>query len=316
VDTYVDSVVDLVPSPAYDHDKTLFAITEGGDFSLWRSDAQGWQRLMFSIEELSLVAVSPEYGVSSRVVYVSGVLASESTIWRSLDGGDSFNSRQVPLTVLQWAVASDEMFYIAASSGLSSVVYYTVDGGVSYSTPVAVGIPDITSLALSPAFEDDDILVVGNENGRAYWSQDGGQTFRTLGNILSGELQLAFDAGFEQNRFVYATSPADGVFRIELGSDLQWLSISDDDDGPELPGVMAAYNGLLYVADLVAWMMTPPRAACALSGAGGRDDLPAGGRRPGRRGVLSRIWTSGNRIWADDTANNMIMVFADLWASR
>lgn len=72
IDTEIDDIIDLAPSPAYSQDNTLFLLThgDGGEHSLWRGRYGAWERV-FSIgwggvEKLKLVALCPQYSILTK----------------------------------------------------------------------------------------------------------------------------------------------------------------------------------------------------------------------------------------------------------
>jgi len=115
IDTTVEALVDLAVSPRYDYDATIFLLTWGGTASLWRSNDDGWQRLFSSalggVDGLDYVALSPQYGGGSRVVYLAGYSDGQPAIWRSADNGRSFERYEVPLPADCWVMADDDTLF-------------------------------------------------------------------------------------------------------------------------------------------------------------------------------------------------------------
>ena len=86
VDTRIDSIVDIALSPDYSQDNTLFMLTWGGDFSLWRglTDSARWERVFCStldgVNSIDMIELSPQYSSGSRVVFLAG---SEDLVYRA-----------------------------------------------------------------------------------------------------------------------------------------------------------------------------------------------------------------------------------------
>ena len=171
IDTAITTIVDLGLSPNYNQDTTLFMLTWGGEHSLWRSqnDAASWERVFSSalpnVDSLSLAALSPEYDNGSEVVFLAGTRNGSPTIWKSSDNGQSFSSRHsASLPIDTWAVVNDASLFIGGYDGSNGLVYLTTNSGQSYSTAAVVGSEPLNSIVLSPDYEPDETILVGNSN--------------------------------------------------------------------------------------------------------------------------------------------------------
>lgn len=146
-------------------------LTWGGEHSLWRSqnDAASWERVFSSalpnVDSLSLAALSPEYDTGKQVIFLAGTKNGSPTIWKSSDNGQSFGSRRsAPLPIDTWAVVNDASLFIGSYDGSSGLVYLTTNSGQSYSTATVVGSEPLNSMVLSPDYEPDETILVGNLN--------------------------------------------------------------------------------------------------------------------------------------------------------
>ncbi len=115
----------------------------------------------------------------------------------------------------------------------------------------------LSSIILSPDYEQDGTILVGNAYGWAYYSDDDAGSFKPLpasaiSAPLSGSISVAFDTSFATNKFVYAASnTADkGVFRFKIGSSTRWESIDSAlPSGGKIEGVTLSRDGVLYAAN-------------------------------------------------------------------
>ncbi len=97
------------------------------------------------------------------------------------------------------------------------------------------GNQSLESIVLSPNYEQDKTILIGNTNGWAYWSEDEGTSFKLLGQQLPlsstglGEVTVAFDPKFNSNKTVYAASDAkvttaskERIYRLIIGKSDTW----------------------------------------------------------------------------------------------
>jgi len=182
IDTDIQTILDLALSPNYSQDNTLFMLTWGGEHSLWRSlnGAAEWERVFGSnlanVDSISMIALSPQYGKDKEVIFLAGSSNGNPAIWKSTDNGQSFSRRRAaPLTIDIWAVVNDTTLFVGGYDGL---VYSTSNSGLSYSDGVVVGSQSLSSIALSPDYDNDETILVGNSNGGVYWSEDSGSSVR------------------------------------------------------------------------------------------------------------------------------------------
>ncbi|GAH68608.1 unnamed protein product, partial [marine sediment metagenome] len=232
---------DLAISPNYSQDNTLFMLTWGGEHSLWRSlnDGTSWERVFTSalanVDSISLVELPPQYGNGSQVVFLAGISNGNSAIWKSTDNGQSFNSfRTIPPPIDTRAVISDTTLFIGSHDGSDGLVYRTTNSGLSYSSAVAGNQP-LSSIVLSPDYNEDETILVGNSDGWVYWSDDNSASFEPLppdatSPPLTGSITVAFDPKFSSNSTVYAASDTadEGIYRFTIGTDTECVWLKSD----------------------------------------------------------------------------------------
>jgi hypothetical protein len=146
----------------------------------------------------SAIAISPNYSQDGVLL----VGTNEDGVLRSVDRGNSWaawNFGLVDCNTLCLAVspsfAKDMIVYAGTSSGL----FYSQNGGKSWKERrLPCGLAPVLSLAISPDFESDGILLVGAEDRGLYVSKDRGQKWERLGaDVIIGSVnQIALAPGF------------------------------------------------------------------------------------------------------------------------
>lgn len=321
IDTAITTIVDLGLSPDYNQDTTLFMLTWGGEHSLWRSqnDAASWERVFSSalpnVDSLSLAALSPEYDNGKQVIFLAGTRNGSPTIWKSSDNGQSFGFRRsAPLPIDTWAVVSDASLFIGSYDGSSGLVYLTTNSGQSYSTATVVGSEPLNSMVLSPDYEPDETILVGNTNGWVYWSSDNGESFEPLPPDaalppLTGSVTVAFDPEFSSNRTIYAASdtPGEGINRLIIGTSTSWESL-DSPAGGMFRQLTSSADGTLYATNFKAngglersLNPTDPQGPTFETVTQGLDE----------GATLDKLWLQDNRLWSSDTTNANLVTFTD-----
>jgi len=327
IDTAIDALLYLAVSPGYENDGSLFLLSWGGSHSLWRTTDFGvsWRRVFCSalpdVDVLDTVSLSPDYGDGSHVLYLSGGQDGSPGIYKSVDNGDSFIFNDAPLAVDYMLVAGDSELFLAGFNGLSGVVFRTRNSGRSY-TSTALGSNPITSMALSPAYKEDGVMLVGNSNGWVYLSDDRGASFETLPSgatapPLTGNIKVAFDDDFNGNQVVYAASdsPDQGVFRFIVGQDSSWQQLDDTlPDGGMLGGIAISDDGVLYATNFQ--QVDNPDGKGGVERTlnpsyyyGATFKTITEGLEDGA--TLWGLWINSRRLWSLDTTGNALMTFYD-----
>jgi hypothetical protein len=191
----ITSLVDFVPSPHYSHDATLFLLTYGmGKHCLWRSDDAGvhWVLILhgdaFEVTSLDHVRLSPQYGTNQKVLYVSGTSNKKPALWKSEDGGETFSNPNVSrdpdsgseFPIDSFTVVGNSTLVVGTYDGTNGLLYRTFDGGLHYTDKAVAGTASLNSIAISPDYFEDKMILVGNRSGCVYMSFDGGISFESL----------------------------------------------------------------------------------------------------------------------------------------
>jgi len=329
IDTTVNNIIDLVPSPSYNQDDTLFMLTWDGEYSLWRSqdDAVTWERVLSSalpdIDSIDLVGLSPQYGAENEVVFIAGTSNGNPAIWKSIDNGQNFQRRTTrnpttgnPFPIDTWAIAGDSTLFIGSYDGVNGLVYRTTNGGLSYLTPAVAGSQPLSSTALSPDYEQDETILAGNTNGWVYRSGDNGASFEPLPADaalppLTGSIRVAFDPGYKDNHTVYAASnTADkGIYRFITTGSGPWKGIDSTlPAGGMVNTLKVAVDGTLYAVNGKA-DGGMERCLNPTYPLGPTFETVTRGLDSGA--TLAGLWLYENRLWSTDTTNIRVMTFTD-----
>ena len=224
-----DTVLEVVVSPDFAHDRTCFA---SGLSGLYRSDdgGQTWMSTVPAEEAVSVftAGLSPEFERDHRLF--AGL---EGGVLRSWDGGKNWAAAVLPLPppqvlclVVSPAFAKDStVFAGTAEDG----VFRSNDGGVSW-TSSNFGLLDrnVLCLVISPQFECDDTLFVGVESG-VYRSTNGGRAWRGVDfPVEAGPvLDLAISPDFAVDGLLYAGTDASGLLASADRGD-SWAQVQAD----------------------------------------------------------------------------------------
>jgi hypothetical protein len=269
IDTNVTNIVDFTPSPETSPVNTMYIITSGMGHSLWRSmnDGFSWERILYTnttMDGLKLIGLPPQYGIDCLTLFVAGQSNGTPAIWESKDNGQNFQyffthdtTTGAAFDIDVWAISNKNTIYVGSFNGSRALFYRSTNSGNSYSQGTSVGVHPFHSLALSPNFENDGIILAGDENGWIYCSNDNGSSFQTLPADtatapLDGEISVAFDPEFKTNHTIYAASNiADsGIYRFIIGSSDSWEQIDDTLPAGAITNRLAfSVNGVLYAVN-------------------------------------------------------------------
>lgn len=265
-----------------------------------------------------MVQLSPRYGSSSWVVFIAGVWGGNPAIWRSADNGQSFSRRSAPLAIDQWAAVDDTTLFVGSFDGSNGLVYHTSNSGLSYSAGVAAGSQSLSSFVLSPNYDQDGIILVGNTNGWVYWSSDNGASFEPLPPTaasppLDGNVRVAFDPQFASNNTVYAASdaPDKGIYRYIVGTSTGWQRIDSTLPAGGMIGQLAvSADGVLYGVNF--------QQVDIINQEGGLERCLSPGatfetvtRGLGDGVTLWGLWLHGDQLWSIDTTGVRLMTYTD-----
>ena len=330
IDTAIDSIIDVAPSPRYSQDGTIFMLTFGsgpGSAGLWRSRDGGvnWERTLADspgdVESMSRVALPPEYGDSCQTVFVAGTSTGRAAIWESTDSGQTYQRRffRAPgggmMNIDTWAVADKTTIFIGSYDGAQGMVYRSVNRGMTFAQGIPAGSQPLHSIAVSPDLAQSGAVLAGNSDGRVYFMDNSSASFKLLpadGAPLpfSGAVTVTFDPAYENNRTVYATgdAPGSGIYRFVVGKSDAWESIDDSlPAGALLNKISLAEDGTFYAVNAAAnkgmeRSLNPASASPAF-------ETITSGLSIGA--TLYGLWQADSYIWSVDTTNGRLMIYND-----
>jgi len=329
IDNYITDITAFAPSPDYNQDATLFMLTFGANYCLWRSTdgGQKWERLYSSsladVDTIDLVELYPQYGNGSQVIFLAGNSNGQPVLWKSVDNGQRYakyptadpdSSASLPVHALN--VVDDATLLIGSYVSGNAHVYRTTDGGYTYESGAIAGSQTINSMVLSPDFDQDGTVLIGNSNGWVYLSNHNGEKFEPLpadatSAPLSGSVSVAFDPDFSSNQIVYAASnTADkGVYRFKIGSSDEWERIDTTlPGGGTLNQIMVTSSGVLYASNTQA-DGGMERCLNPTYSLGPTFQTVTRGLSDGVK--LSQLWYHDNQLWSVDTDETRLLTLYD-----
>ena len=258
------AVYALAASPAFAQDGACFAATSAG---LYRTQDGGctWQYVFESLNlnepmATSAVAISPDY--ASDCTVFAGAMGG---IVRSTDGGETWQVSMLPTPPplpLSIAVSPDyARDGVLLAGTMEDGTFRSADRGRRWAR-WNFGLLDLNvlTLAISPAFADDETLFAGVETG-IFRSTNGARAWREVDfpTDLAPVLSLALSPRFADDRVIFAGTEACGLLRSDddgrtwerLGED----RISDSVNGiilspdfPASPHVLAVLGDTLVIS--------------------------------------------------------------------
>ena len=257
------------------------------------------------------------------MVYMLGNISGNASLWRSQDAGANWSVRPAPGGTDEnpFAAASDMGVFMSGFDVIDNVayVYYSSNGGISFTAGTAVGSVPLSSMALSPGFSQDRTLLVGATDGGVYWSRDGGNTFGPVSSTFlpSGQSAfVAFAANFDTTSSVYAVSAATGggIYSTSVGLGRPWQRLDTSSPADEtLGGVAVSSTGVLYAAsfDVVNAANAHGGLLRCLSPAAPALFERINGVSDGAVLYEGSLVCAGNQLWAIDSADNLLVTFVD-----
>ncbi len=329
INTKISTIVDVIPSPNYSADNTIFVLTFGGKHSLWRSTDGGgsWERVFSSalpdVSSLDLVRISPQFGESAGVIFVIGTCNGNPVMWKSADKGQNFATPRISFdpdsgatfVITQCAVIDDDSLMVGCYDGTRSLIYRTGNSGLNYSPKAIVSTGVLNGIAISPDYAEDKTILVGNRAGWVYYSEDGGVSFEPLpGDAtvapLSGNVSVTCDPAYSENKTVYAASDTagKGIWRFVIGESTGWENIDGTfPTGGIVSSIGVSADGVLYAANSKAGGGMERCINPHLSGP--MFETVTRGLETTAR--LNSMKIADNRLWAIDSANTRLLTFVD-----
>jgi photosystem II stability/assembly factor-like uncharacterized protein len=337
IDSKISRILDLAVSPAFASDGVVFLVTADSRFSLWSSRSGGvdWERTFSSalplVDKINRVMLSPRFQ-QNQVVFLAGVSEGKPVIWKSSDSGRTFNLKEsvAPdsgewVNIDSWAISPDDEIFVAGFNGEKCKVYQTGAGGLPYIDQAPAGTDVAYSLALSPDFNIDQSILLGNFLGRVFYSNDHGRVFEplpfnTTGAPFTGAVSVAFDGDYQHSKTVYAADQAkdQGIFRFVTNNGIDWERIDTSlPQGAQISHISVSAGGVLYGVYSRDEINVPKKGGLertldASTDAPSFESVTIG---LADNAVLDKLWAQDNTLWSVDIINTALMVYNDLLVS-
>jgi photosystem II stability/assembly factor-like uncharacterized protein len=329
IDSTIDIILDLATSPHFTQDSTIFMLTFGNGHSLWRSRNGGtnWERILTyntgGVDTLKMIGLPPCYSDDSRTIFAAGESNGKPAVWQSTDDGQSYrrHSTYDPVTsatfsIDAWVIIDNISFIAGSYDGNNGIVYLTTNSGFTYSEGIPAGSQSLNSLAISPFYNQDGIILAGNTNGWVYILAGNGTSFHPLpGNAasppLTGSIVTAFDPDFKNNHIVYAASdsPNGGIYRINTATGREWEGIDSTlPAGATINHLVISSEGTLYASNS---KVNGGMERCLYPAATANRVFERVTNYLASGATLMGLWQSGHQIWSIDTTNNNLLTYQD-----
>ena len=237
-----DWLADVVFSPTFAQDQTLFAAVATADrgLGIWRSvdGGRSWRAANKGLNDMAIsqLAISPAYATDGTLF----ATARKGGVYRSTTRGESWE----PLTERyrpEGAVGESPGDLVLSPTYTEDQTLFLNHYGLQRSTGgeqwKQVLRHTVESIALSPAFAQDDTLYVWTRRGGLLRSRDGGDTWAAASAGLSllgygwGEVLLSPD--FERDQtlyFIWTTSQPDRPLQVfrSIDAATSWQRLAGD----------------------------------------------------------------------------------------
>ncbi len=276
---------DIAFAPVTASQPALMISQDGVTDSLWRTDDitaanPVWERVLNTTVSGLTYFYWVEYSMnyaSDKTIMLSGYNAASSAyeLWKSTDNAQTFSYWRTISPDIIWTW--DLKVYNSATIYAACVGSYGFLG-TSLFGPADKELLGVTgnSIALQPGFNPDDTakdnLVVGDDSGKVYISNDAGDTWgaaQTTG--LTGDVYVAFDQ--KDATVIYLASSGSTVKTATLdGNKFKTDSLKDLKDSALATATATSFSGLQVAKDNTIYALggdvttTPATTAHAISG--------------------------------------------------
>lgn len=229
MDTFSQKILrDLVVSPDYINDGTVFAGSYGG--GVYRSEDGGgsWMTVDTGLSNMFIepFVISPDYAVD-RTVF-AGV---PKFVARSTTGGEAWADVEVAPTGFTFTrrlaispdFAVDRTLFVGDGEYGDHPIYKSTDGGDTYS-PLSAPFKTPRCLTVSPFYASDQTVFAGATSG-VFRSVDGGVQWDRVGLDGKKVFTVAFSTAFDVDATVFAGTQDHGVYKSTDGGDT-WLEVN------------------------------------------------------------------------------------------
>lgn len=286
----INAISDIVPSPQYDTDSTLFMVTRDSNLDgggtpfgfLWETKDGGstWELILgmtlmiplpgMAIDKIEIPAdypIEPSLFVTGPVDGQTG-LSPNAMIARSTDLGNLFATTLkapyvsgVAQVIRAWAVIDKDTLIVAAgpAAGIANRIWKTTDMGAHWYETDDTEIASGESIVDMKLYNDTSVLV-GTDQGKVYICEDWETDFSFV-QVADGPagasdvVHVAFDTNFDDNGMIYAGVDGIlancGIWRVDANSGDEWEQIWDSED---VYSIACDGNGILWaISDDGVW---------------------------------------------------------------
>jgi photosystem II stability/assembly factor-like uncharacterized protein len=210
-----DDVTQLELSPNYDRDRTLFIIVRG---NLLKSQDGGesWRRLEKGLDnQNSLYRIPSSLAISQSSPNILYLAAPDDGIYGSSNAGESWfkiNRGLDTRDISFLSVAPNSAEFVLAASREKGL-YRTQNGGKTWQK--IIGDKKITAMAYLPGAAGDFQIVIGDDKGEFYLSQDSGNTWKERYKFNgSGRIRkIVVSPNFPNDKTILIGTRKAGIFK-------------------------------------------------------------------------------------------------------
>lgn len=212
VDTSGVDVLSLALNP-YDADMA-YAGARGAGILKTEDGGQNWQYLPFQSEKVYGLDIDP---IDSKIIYASGVWQKRGKIFKSLDGGKTweeiYTSPSAGPLIIALQIDKKNPGNVYASTSDNQVIK-TTDGGGSWKNIFAASGP-VTKIAIDET--NNNLMYFAIRGKGVFRSADGGKSFedvsKTISNLTLGNQDInVLETDSQNANWVYAAG-AVGILR-------------------------------------------------------------------------------------------------------
>lgn len=236
-----DDVFQVVISPEYQKDKTLFTIVRG---NLFKSEDRGrnWQRIVKGLDHKHRLYTLDISAQTPQKLYLASL---GDGVYKSQNGGNSWktvnhglDNLQIDLLVIS-PTNSNRVLAAEKFGGL----YQTEDGGENWHQ--VIDNQKINTIAFTT---ESQTVFAGDKQGNLLISQDGGQIWRTVSKINQQSITaIAISPRFNQDRTLFIATATGKVYQSTDGG-ISSTKISSIEEQPILSLVITPNSNLYAVA--------------------------------------------------------------------
>ncbi|MGF1524388.1 MAG: WD40/YVTN/BNR-like repeat-containing protein [Leptolyngbyaceae cyanobacterium] len=175
-------------SPDFKSDQTVYLVTRYGGLTYQSTDGGRNFSIVGAIEEkINGLVISPNYA-QDKTLYASGATGIYKTsdagkTWTLMTSGSEFENETWRSVAISPDYVTDQTLFAGSETGL----FKTEDSGQSWIALKNASIGDksmIKMIGLSPNYAADKTLIVGIQGKGAFRSDDGGESFQSIGAEL------------------------------------------------------------------------------------------------------------------------------------